>query len=180
MFYIKTRVKIPAIIIVFVLLNVVSIASASDNVPRITDGNNSINWAGYAVVGATNSVTDVKGSWIVPTVVSSTQNQYSSFCVGIDGYNSPTAEQIGTSSDFINGVSTYYAWYEFYPNPRVIISSRSMQVKPGDRISAEVSYSRSQFTVNIKDMTTGKSFSTSKKVNSAQRNSAEWLSLIHI
>src|ERR1035437_3778384 len=28
----------------------------------------STNWSGYAVTGANGSVTDVKGSWIVPTV----------------------------------------------------------------------------------------------------------------
>lgn len=135
----------------------------------------SSNWAGYSVDAQVGSVTDVKGSWIVPSVASSTQNQYSSFWVGIDGDTSNTVEQIGTDSDVINGVPRYYAWYEFYPKASSTISS--MQVKPGDTMSADVSYSKNQniFTVTITDVTTGKSYSTSARVNKAQRNSAEWI-----
>ena len=33
----------------------------------------------------------------------------------------------------------YYAWYEFYPNPSITIGGST--VLPGDKISAEVSYS---------------------------------------
>src|SRR5215467_10329831 len=70
----------------------------------------STNWSGYAVTGA--NVTDVQGSWIVPTVLCPGGSQYSSFWVGIDGFNSGSVEQTGTDSDCQNGVPTYYAWFE--------------------------------------------------------------------
>lgn len=101
-------------------------------------------------------------------------NQYSSFWVGIDGYSSNTVEQTGTDSDCQSGKPTYYAWYEFYPQPSFIISS--LTIRPGDTIFADVKYtSGNSFTIVIKDLTTGKSFSTSHKVSSAQRTSAEWI-----
>ena len=77
----------------------------------------STNWSGYAVTGPNGSVTDVKGTWMVPTLQSCTSaTKYSSFWIGIDGYDSNTVEQIGTDFDCINGTPTYYAWFEFYPH----------------------------------------------------------------
>src|SRR5262249_52732221 len=48
----------------------------------------STNWAGYVVTGATGSVTDVKSSWIVPSIQKgcTSTNTYSLAWVGIDGY----------------------------------------------------------------------------------------------
>jgi hypothetical protein len=135
----------------------------------------STNWSGYAVTAANGSVTDVKGSWIVPAIVGTcpATNQYSSFWVGIDGYNSNTVEQIGTDSDCENGVPTYYAWFEFYPHASYMFTNFS--VSPGDNIVAETSYGSGRFTVSITNLTTNQSVSTSSKVGSAKRSSAEWI-----
>jgi len=136
----------------------------------------SYNWSGYAVNGAVGSVTDVKGSWTVPTVTCAPgETSYSSFWAGIDGFNSSTVEQTGTDSDCQNGVPTYYAWFEFYPHPAFLINSMSIQ--PGDVIEAEVRYDPAsrRFTAAINNVTTGQSFSTSTKVNGAKRSSAEWI-----
>ncbi len=96
------------------------------SVPRIralTDGAaTSTNWSGYAVTGPAGSVTDAKGSWIVPSVTCSSAASYSSFWVGIDGFGSNTVEQTGTDSDCQSGSPTYYAWYEFYPGPAFLIT----------------------------------------------------------
>src|SRR5947207_1402920 len=71
----------------------------------------SSNWSGYSVEAAAHTVTDVKGSWIVPAVtVNGTSTAYAAIWVGIDGSNSNTVEQIGTDSDQVNGVAVYYAW----------------------------------------------------------------------
>jgi hypothetical protein len=131
----------------------------------------STNWSAYAVTGT--SFTSVKGSWIVPTATCSSGEQYAAFWVGIDGYTSSTVEQTGTDSDCVGSRPSYYAWYEFYPNPSFEISSLS--IKPGDRMLASVTYSGSQFTATITDETTGKSFSKSSSVRGAQRTSAEWI-----
>jgi hypothetical protein len=143
--------------------------------PRVIDNvtvSDSTNWSGYAVTGS--SFTKAEGSWTVPSVnCSKTPNTYSSFWVGIDGWTSSTVEQTGTDSDCNGSSPSYYAWYEFYPKGSVNISSVS--VAPGDQMSASVTYSGSQFTITIKNETTGQSYSKSSKVNSAKRTSAEWI-----
>ncbi|MBV8905823.1 MAG: hypothetical protein JOZ22_19490, partial [Acidobacteriia bacterium] len=75
----------------------------------------STNWSGYAVLGS--SFTSAAGSWVVPAAVcyAVSGDQYSSFWVGLDGYESNTVEQIGTDSDCVGTTPIYYAWYEFYP-----------------------------------------------------------------
>jgi hypothetical protein len=135
----------------------------------------SYNWSGYAVTAAKGSVRDVSGSWIVPSVACDNGTEYSSFWVGIDGFNSNTVEQIGTDSDCHSGSPTYYAWFEFYPHPMFTINN--LPVQPGDLMSANVHYDPSsrQFTVTITNETAHKSFSTSTRVNNAQRSSAEWV-----
>ena len=145
--------------------------------PRIHDGSvSSTNWSGFAVTGSAGSVSDAKGSWVVPTIQGNcpSTNQYSSFWVGIDGYSSGTVEQTGTDSDCQNGVPTYYAWYEFFPHPSFLINGIS--VHPGDLMSAEAhALGNGKFTVSISDATTGQSFSTSSTVHRAQQSSAEWI-----
>ena len=120
------------------------------------------NWSGYAVTGSAFTV--AKGSWTVPSVnCGKTPNTYSSFWVGIDGYSSSTVEQTGTDSDCSGSSARYYAWYEFYPAGSILISS--VGVSPGNKMSASVTYSGSQFTVKITNVTTGKSFSKSGRVS---------------
>src|SRR3989475_12545199 len=146
------------------------------SVPRIralTEGTaTSLNWSGYAVTGPAGSVTDAKGSWIVPSVTCSSAASYSSFWVGINGFGSNTVEQTGTDSDCQSGIPTYYAWYEFYPGPAFLITG--ITVRPGDRISAEAIYSSGLVTVTITDTTTAQSFTTSGGAG-ALRSSAEWI-----
>jgi Peptidase A4 family len=146
-----------------------------DIVIRERHGNQvtSSNWSGYAVTTAKDSVSDVKGSWIVPAVTCNSTDAYAAFWVGIDGYGSSTVEQIGTDSDCVNGKPTYYAWFEFYPHFSYNIDS--VAVKPGDVISAEVNYTANgRFAVSI-SVNGGPPFSTSTKLSQATRSSAEWI-----
>lgn len=132
----------------------------------------SSNWSGYAVTGT--SFTSAKGSWTVPTVTcSKTPNTYAAFWVGIDGWNSDSVEQTGTDSDCDGSSPSYYAWYEFYPNPSYEITS--IAVSPGNKMSASVTYSGSEFTITITNESTGKSYSKSSTVSGAARSSAEWI-----
>src|SRR5262249_45542932 len=130
----------------------------------------STNWSGYAVTAGRGAVTDVAGQWVVPAV-SGSGTAYSSAWVGIDGFNSPTVEQIGTDSDLVNGTPQYYAWYEMYPSGSINLP---LTIHAGDTMSADVSYAASKFTLSITDVTTGKSFTTTQTAPSAQRSSAEW------
>jgi hypothetical protein len=131
----------------------------------------STNWSGYAVLGT--SFTSAKGSWTVPKATCTSGDQYAAFWVGIDGYTSDSVEQTGTDSDCDGKNPSYYAWYEFYPNPSYEITS--VAVAPGDQMSASVTYSGSEFTITIENVTTGKSYSKSSKVSGAKRSSAEWI-----
>src|SRR5579863_1557994 len=135
----------------------------------------SSNWSGYAVLGS--SFTWAKGSWIVPAArcTGVTRDQFAGFWVGLDGYRSTTVEQTGTDTDCIGSSPSYYAWYEFYPRATVPITT--VPVKPGDAMSAMVSYDSSteKFTIKITNETTGKTFSTASRVSGAVRSSAEWI-----
>lgn len=146
--------------------------------PTITGADSSVcstNWSGYAVTASSGTVSSVSGSFIVPTVTcSSKSTTYAAVWVGIDGYSDSTVEQTGILADCSGGVASYSAWYEFYPNPSVTISS--VTVSPGDTITASVTYSTStgQFTDSISS-SGGGSYSTSAAVSGAERSSAEWI-----
>lgn len=134
------------------------------------------NWAGYASATTlaspqTNSVSDVKASWVVPTLnCSDRRTAYSAAWTGIDGYTSATVEQLGTEQDCYRGKGYYSAWYEIYPNALVTLS---MTIKPGNHISAEVKYKGSnQFLLTMHSGT--QSFSTIQTTQ-ADRSSAEWI-----
>jgi len=146
----------------------------------------STNWSGYAVTGASGSVTSASGSWKVPAVTpgtSPTATYYAAFWVGIDGFSSNTVEQTGTISEIQGSTAVYYAWYEFYPSAMYEITS--MTIHTGDVMNATVAYtgttrgffgrSSSTFTVTITDKTTSKTYTTTATVSNAARSSAEWI-----
>jgi hypothetical protein len=132
----------------------------------------STNWSGYAVTGT--GFTQAAGSWIVPAVTCTSGNQYGSFWVGLDGYNSSTVEQLGTESDCSGKTANYHAWYEFCCiEPEITIPN--FPVKPGDVMSAAVTYNGTEFTLSMKDHTTGKIFNKTGTISGAKRTSAEWI-----
>jgi len=133
----------------------------------------STNWSGYAALGS--GFTSATGSWVVPVAKCPSGTQYASFWVGLDGYtkSSDTVEQTGTDSDCEGTRPSYYAWYEFYPKGSFTIGS--LPIKPGDNMSASVTYNGSEFTVSITNETTGKTYSKSAAVPTAKRSSAEWI-----
>ncbi|MGH6657489.1 MAG: G1 family glutamic endopeptidase [Actinocrinis sp.] len=128
----------------------------------------STNWSGYAATGS--GFTGVSTTFAQPAVDCSKGDGYSSFWVGLDGYNSNSVEQTGTEADCSGGVASYSAWYEMYPKYPVTYNST---VRPGDSISESVTYGSGGFTLTIADSTRGWSHSVTKKLNSAKRTSAE-------
>src|ERR1700745_3947283 len=73
----------------------------------------STNWSGYAAT--TGTYTSVSASWTEPTGSCSGTAQYSSFWVGLYGYNSSSVEQTGSEVDCSGSRAIYYAWYAWYP-----------------------------------------------------------------
>lgn len=147
----------------------------------VTANQQSSNWAGYAVATnlttpAANSVSDVIGTWVVPTVTGGTTDAYSVDWVGIDGFSnsSGSVEQLGTEADWVNGAPSYLAWWEMYPAPMQPIP---MAVSPGDVVTADVHWiSGNTFTLSLTDVTTGDTFSTQQTLaTTARRDSAEWI-----
>jgi hypothetical protein len=135
----------------------------------------SSNWSGYGVEGSAK-FTDVQGTWVQPTATCKGKGtKYSSFWVGIDGYNSNSVEQLGSDSDCDGTAPTYYAWWEMYPAASVNLSPSKYPVQAGDTLTAEVSVSGSSFTLSLKS-SRGWTF-TKVKTGSAslKQESAEWI-----
>jgi len=129
----------------------------------------STNWSGYAATGST--YTSVASSWTEPTGTCKSGDQYSSFWVGLDGYNSDSVEQTGSEVDCAGRTPEYYAWYEMYPAGSVEINDT---VRPGDSMSASVTYSGSnKYVLKISDSTRGWTYSTTKTQSGLARSSAE-------
>jgi hypothetical protein len=129
----------------------------------------STNWSGYAAT--TGTYTSVSASWTEPTGTCSGSAKYSSFWVGLDGYNSSSVEQTGSEVDCSGSRAQYYAWYEMYPNPSV---SYSNAVSPGDHFNASVTYTGSNhFSLFIQDTTRGWSHTTTGTRAGVPRSSAE-------
>lgn len=126
-------------------------------------------WAGYVVYGG--KYTSVSATWTQPAVKCTAGDQYSSYWVGLDGYASDSVEQIGTEADCIDKTAEYSAWYDMYPAYPVTYSKA---VKPGDAISASVTFSgTATYTLTIKDATEGWTETTVKSEAGLARSSAE-------
>lgn len=131
----------------------------------------STNWSGYAATGGNGSFTSVSASWTEPTASCPGGTQYSSFWVGLDGYNSGSVEQTGTDADCSGTTPQYYGWYEMYPAYPVNFSNT---VRPGDSMSASVTFSGSNtYTLVLKDNTRGWTQTVVKNQSGLARSSAE-------
>ena len=140
---------------------------------RLAPAAPSSNWAGYAVATGPGAVTAVRGTWVVPPV-SGAGTAASSAWVGIDGFRSPTVEQIGTDADLVFGMPLYFAWYELFPRDRVIV--KGMVIRPGDTMAGEVrDAGPGLFRLRLTDLSTGKSYATTQAFPGAERSSAEWV-----
>jgi hypothetical protein len=134
-------------------------------------GWSSSNWSGYAVTGS--GFNSVGGTWTVPAVARSRKATYSSNWIGIDGFNNSNLIQTGTESDYYNGAAHYGAWWEILPAAETVITT--ITVRPGDVMTAAITHgSGSSWTITIKDVTTGRSFTTVQSY-SGQQTSAEWI-----
>lgn len=148
-----------------------------------TSQSSSTNWSGYVAAtdltgtSANGTVSYVAASWVVPTLAATTDDTYCAVWVGIDGYQSPSVEQIGTSHNWINGAQQNYAWFEMYPNGSYEING--FPVDNGDVISAKVAYKGGNtFKLVISNLTKGVSTavpSSYTMTTSALRSSAEWV-----
>jgi hypothetical protein len=151
--------------------------------------NTSSNWFGYnqgTLEQGSKLFNSIGGQWTVPTATQHTagQAEASSDWIGIGGgcidsgctATDSTLIQTGTEQDVsATGQATYNAWYELVPAPELQITS--ITVSPGDRMSASISEVVSDsnaWTITIKDLTNGQSFSTTVPYSSTH-TTAEWI-----
>jgi hypothetical protein len=135
------------------------------------------NWSGYADTATkAQTFTKVSGSWTVPSVTCSAEDQITSDWAGLDGFNSGTVEQLGTTSWCYKGKPVYYTWYEIYPKGA---HQESTAIKPGDKITASVTRTGTSYAFKLTDATTtGNNFSVTKTcaLATCKDTSAEWIS----
>jgi peptidase A4-like protein len=130
----------------------------------------SSNWSGYAATGSL--VTSVTGSWIVPTV-SSTSAGADATWVGIGGLTGRDLIQAGTQAMVsANGTVEYSAWTEMLPQ-----SSRTvpLEVRAGDAVTVTLTQqSGTNWLITINNDTTKENYSVTMQYSSSN-SSAEWI-----
>jgi len=133
------------------------------------DAAESTNWSGYAAASGTYH--SVSATWTEPAGTCRGGDQYSSFWVGLDGYNSASVEQTGSEVDCVGRTAEYYSWYEMYPAYPVNFSN---PVSPGDQFYGSVTFNGgSSYTLVLTDTTKGWSHTVSAALSGAADSSAE-------
>jgi hypothetical protein len=140
----------------------------------------STNWSGYAATGSDGAFSSVSATWTQPTATCTSSSgrrgrggsdSYAAFWVGLDGYSSDSVEQTGTDSDCDGTTPDYYGWYEMYPADPVYYTNT---VKPGDTISASVTFSGTEtYTLVLTDETQGWTQTQTINETGLDRSSAE-------
>ncbi len=132
----------------------------------------STNWSGYA---ATSGVyTQVKGSWTVPVLRSSSGLSSGASWVGIGGVDSRDLIQAGTMETTTgSGQVGYEAWVETLPQTARQVP---FTVKPGDSVTGSITEqgSSNRWAIEINNNTTGENYKTTVQYRSS-RSSAEWI-----
>ena len=146
--------------------------AAPNGLPLFTSGN----WAGYIALtgGSTTSYKEVQADYTVPSANCNgggvgTGDAFAYHWVGLDGWNSGTVEQDGVA-DFCEGGSTsYFAWWEMFPNG----INLAFAVSPGDAITSSVTYKGGgNYTLFLNDHTSGQSFNMSEHCPTTCNNSS--------
>lgn len=140
-------------------------------VNSVTGTNTSQNWSGYEAT--TGTFTAVSGTWTIPSVLSASSTQADATWIGIGGVTGHDLVQAGTQG-VINGsgAPVYEAWYETLPQATQQVP---LTVSPGDSMTASLTQvSTGQWSVSIRDNTTGQSYQLSLPYSSSL-SSAEWI-----
>jgi hypothetical protein len=139
----------------------------------------SADWSGYCaasdLVKPQPVVTEVNGSWAIPTVKASTADSYSAVWIGIGGQFDNSLIQIGTEQDSNNGQAIYFTWYELYPANAETI--HSLNISQEDLITASIFLSdptSNTWSMKIQDLTNGQSFQKNP-IYQSSKLSAEWI-----
>jgi Peptidase A4 family len=128
--------------------------------------------SGYAAVprpGGPPNFIHVQAIWAVPAVACTAKNATAQTRAGLDGITDSTAEQVGVNEVCLNAVPFYTAFYRMYPAALV----PTFHPSPGDQVMASVTADGGVFTLSVKDLTSGQSFTVTKTCPSCLGSSAE-------
>jgi hypothetical protein len=140
----------------------------------------SFNWSGYADGSKStqaNTFTKVSGSWTTPSVKCGPEDQLTSDWVGLDGWVSKSFEQLGTVSWCYEGSPTYFTWWDMSNTGNGLVRVGTT-LQPGDKISASVTRSGTNYTLKLTDATNSANSFTTKQSCPAKTcpdTSAEWI-----
>jgi hypothetical protein len=139
----------------------------------------SSNWAGYVAAPGSRpgpGFSSVSGTWTVPSAVCTKGHEsYSAVWVGLGGAseNARGLEQLGTDADCTKaGRPVYSSWFELLPAEAVGVH---LTVQPGARLTASVTVSGSHATLRLRNLSSGKRFSITRRVPRIDVSSAEWI-----
>ncbi len=105
------------------------------------------------------------------------EDELTSEWVGLDGWISSSLEQLGTMSWCYQGAAVYFTWWEMFPTGTGLIRVGTA-LKPGDKITASVTRSGTNYTLKLTDATTpGNNFTTKQTcpATTCTDTSAEWI-----
>jgi hypothetical protein len=128
----------------------------------------SLNWSGYAQT--TSVYSEVRASWVVPTIARKSGTAFSSQWIGIDGDGNRDLIQTGTQAILADGQKGYGAWWEILPAAETPIDEN---VKPGDVMTATIAREHNGWHITLQD---GKKWTfTVTKHYSGPGASIEWI-----
>jgi hypothetical protein len=175
------------LILIIAILVVFAPSQHSTSVRTFQLGLSNGTWAGYEVVPTAGyHATFVNASWTVPEVVCTQGSNISVLIwVGLGGQAFNTThdikenglEQIGTRIDCQNGVASYSSWYELWPDQLSTMPLANIVQKPGDNVTASISYSNEtgEFTFDLTSTSTPTSHPFSLPWVNGTLVSAEWI-----
>jgi hypothetical protein len=119
------------------------------------------NWDGYITYASSHAkdFNAVSATWKQPTVTCNATQAWTVFWVGLDGWWDNTVEQGGSEAFCATsgGTPSYSIWWEMYPTNSI---QTVLAINVGDTITASVKFATatSVFTITVKDVTSGNSF----------------------
>ncbi|KAF3009393.1 hypothetical protein E8E14_009008 [Neopestalotiopsis sp. 37M] len=158
-------------------------SSSSSSAHASADVEYNESWAGAVVTGS--DMTGVSASFEVPDPAIPTSGQTSatyhtaSVWIGMDGYNCDGGLwQAGVDATIDSTGTSFYAWYEWYPEDTVAIDLGD--IAAGDVITVNLTSSASDYTTGyivMENQSTGKSFTKTVTDSSAALcgSAIEWI-----
>lgn len=136
------------------------------------------NWSGYYKTGDPGSFEHISSHWTVPAVKCGSGVSEITAWVGFDGIDQSGVEndtvlQTGTSAECNNNVATYYAWWEYFPDPFVGLNC---PVSPGNEMAATISkVGGITYRIHLINVTTDTDCLAPDVEYSGQLSTAEWI-----